>query len=175
MPRAMKRARRMFRCRTRLRGAGRSRQGSRRHRKIVEAGIAATAAETVGAMEAMNEMTLEYSKTGYNSVSRSGRIRSYSTGCRICSWHRNRAQHGVLGDDVDGQRRPVERRHDFALAKVGVGQAGRLRVAKRRADAWRDGMTRNNAVGITSAAAWSSSGCSATRRIICNDWRTRSP
>jgi alkylation response protein AidB-like acyl-CoA dehydrogenase len=31
--------------------------------KIVEAGIAATAAETVGAMEAMNEMTLEYSKT----------------------------------------------------------------------------------------------------------------
>src|SRR5690348_9521732 len=30
-------------------------------RKVVEAGIAATAAETVGAMEAMNEMTLEYS------------------------------------------------------------------------------------------------------------------
>src|SRR5258707_857771 len=31
--------------------------------KIVEACIAATAAETVGAMETMNEMTLEYSKT----------------------------------------------------------------------------------------------------------------
>ena len=31
--------------------------------RVVEAGIAATAGETVGAMEAMNEMTLEYSKT----------------------------------------------------------------------------------------------------------------
>ena len=31
--------------------------------RVVEAGIAATAAETVGAMEAMNAMTLEYSKT----------------------------------------------------------------------------------------------------------------
>src|SRR6201994_3566020 len=31
--------------------------------RVVDAGIAATAGETVGAMEAMNEMTLEYSKT----------------------------------------------------------------------------------------------------------------
>ena len=32
-------------------------------RRVVDAAIAATAGETVGAMEAMNEMTLEYSKT----------------------------------------------------------------------------------------------------------------
>ena len=31
--------------------------------RVIEAGIAATAAESVGAMEAMNAMTLEYSQT----------------------------------------------------------------------------------------------------------------
>jgi len=43
----------------------RSRQGSRRHRKDRRGRHRRTAAETVGAMEAMNEMTLEYSKTRY--------------------------------------------------------------------------------------------------------------
>ena len=94
--------------------------------KIVEAGIAATAAETVGAMEAMNEMTLEYSKTRvqfgqpigtYQVVQHrmSDMFMTQETG-------RSMAMLATMSLDNDD---PVERRHDFALAKVGVGQAGR--------------------------------------------------
>ncbi len=94
--------------------------------KIVEAGIAATAAETVGAMEAMNEMTLEYSKTRvqfgqpigtYQVVQHrmSDMFMTQETG-------RSMAMLATMSMDNDD---PVERRHDFALAKVGVNQAGR--------------------------------------------------
>ena len=52
--------------------------------RVVEAGIAATSAEAVGAMEAMHAMTLEYLKTASNLASRSVRTRYCSTARRRC-------------------------------------------------------------------------------------------
>ena len=95
--------------------------------RIVEAGIAATAAESVGAMEAMNEMTLEYSKTRVQFGQPIGIV---SGGAASAGGHVHGAgtgpQHGDAGDDDRWTNRtPMERAHNIAMAKVGVGQAGR--------------------------------------------------
>ncbi len=52
--------------------------------RVVEAGIAAVAAEAVGAMEAMHALTLEYLKTRQQSASRSGRTKPCSIVRRKC-------------------------------------------------------------------------------------------
>ena len=88
----------------RLRCWARSAKGLPIIEKIVEAGIAATAAETVGAMEAMNEMTLEYSKT---RVQFGQPIGSYQVVQHRLVGHVHgagaRPQHGDAGDDVGRQ------------------------------------------------------------------------
>jgi pimeloyl-CoA dehydrogenase small subunit len=94
--------------------------------KIVEAGIAATAAETVGAMEAMNEMTLEYSKTRvqFGQPIGSYQVVQHRLSDMFMTQEQGRSMAMLATMSVDNDD-PVERRHDFALAKVGVGQAGR--------------------------------------------------
>jgi pimeloyl-CoA dehydrogenase small subunit len=94
--------------------------------KIVEAGIAATAAETVGAMEAMNEMTLEYSKTRvqFGQPIGSYQVVQHRLADMFMAQEQGRSMAMLATMSVDNAD-DVERRHDFALAKVGVGQSGR--------------------------------------------------
>ncbi len=94
--------------------------------RIVEAGIAATAAETVGAMEAMNEMTLEYSKTRvqFGQPIGSYQVVQHRLSDMFMAQEQGRSMAMLATMSVDNDD-PVERRHDFALAKVGVGQSGR--------------------------------------------------
>jgi len=94
--------------------------------KIVEAGIAATAAETVGAMEAMNEMTLEYSKTRvqFGQPIGSYQVVQHRLSDMFMTQEQGRSMAMLATMSVDNPD-DAERRHDFALAKVGVAQAGR--------------------------------------------------
>ena len=94
--------------------------------KIVEAGIAATAAETVGAMEAMNEMTLEYSKTRvqFGQPIGSYQVVQHRLSDMFMTQEQGRSMAMLATMSVDNPD-DGERRHDFALAKVGVAQAGR--------------------------------------------------
>jgi alkylation response protein AidB-like acyl-CoA dehydrogenase len=94
--------------------------------KIVEAGIAATAAETVGAMEAMNEMTLEYSKTRVQFGQPIGtyQVVQHRMADMFMAQEQGRSMAMLATMSIDNTD-DAERRHDFALAKVGVGQAGR--------------------------------------------------
>ena len=94
--------------------------------KIVEAGIAATAAETVGAMEAMNEMTLEYSKTRvqFGQPIGSYQVVQHRLSDMFMAQEQGRSMAMLATMSVDNPD-DAERRHDFALAKVGVAQAGR--------------------------------------------------
>jgi pimeloyl-CoA dehydrogenase small subunit len=94
--------------------------------KIVEAGIAATAAETVGAMEAMNEMTLEYSKTRvqFGQPIGSYQVVQHRLSDMFMAQEQGRSMAMLATMSVDNTD-AAERRHDFALAKVGVGQSGR--------------------------------------------------
>jgi pimeloyl-CoA dehydrogenase small subunit len=93
---------------------------------IVEAGIAATAAETVGAMEAMNEMTLEYSKTRvqFGQPIGSYQVVQHRLADMFMAQEQGRSMAMLATMSVDNDD-AAERRHDFALAKVGIGQAGR--------------------------------------------------
>jgi alkylation response protein AidB-like acyl-CoA dehydrogenase len=94
--------------------------------KIVEAGIAAAAAEAVGAMETMNEMTLEYSKTRvqFGQPIGSYQVVQHRLADMFMTQEQGRSMAMLATMSVDNAD-DVERRHDFALAKVGVGQAGR--------------------------------------------------
>jgi alkylation response protein AidB-like acyl-CoA dehydrogenase len=94
--------------------------------KIVEAGIAATAAETVGAMEAMNEMTLEYSKTRvqFGQPIGSYQVVQHRMADMFMAQEQGRSMAILATMSVDNPD-AADRRHDFAMAKVGVGQAGR--------------------------------------------------
>src|ERR1019366_4880219 len=94
--------------------------------KIGEAGIAAAAAETVGAMETMNEMTLEYSKTRvqFGQPIGSYQVVQHRLADMFMAQEQGRSMAMLATMSVDNAD-DTERRHDFALAKVGVGQAGR--------------------------------------------------
>jgi len=94
--------------------------------KIVEAGIAATAAETVGAMEAMNDMTLEYSKTRVQFGQPIGtyQVVQHRLADMFMTQEQGRSMAMLATMSLDNTD-PVERAHDLAMAKVGVGQAGR--------------------------------------------------
>jgi len=94
--------------------------------RVVDAGIAATAGETVGAMEAMNEMTLEYSKTRVqfgNPIS-SYQVVQHRMADMFMTQEQGRSMAILATMSVDNPD-PVARAHDMAMAKVGIGQAGR--------------------------------------------------
>jgi pimeloyl-CoA dehydrogenase small subunit len=101
-------------------------QGLEVLQRVVEAGIAATAGETVGAMEAMNEMTLDYSKTRvqFGNPIGSYQVVQHRLADMFMAQEQGRSMAMLATMSIDNP--DAERRaHDIALAKVGVGQAGR--------------------------------------------------
>src|SRR5712691_1017753 len=95
--------------------------------RVVEAGIAATAAEAVGAMETMQAMTLEYLKTrqqfgrpiGQNQALQHRATEMFVSLVQARSMAMLAA---MMVDEPDA----AERAHNIAMAKVGVGQAARF-------------------------------------------------
>ena len=94
--------------------------------RVVEAGIAATAGETVGAMEAMNEMTLEYSKTRvqFGNPIGSYQVVQHRLADMFMAQEQGRSMAMLATMSIDNPD-AASRAHDIALAKVGIGQAGR--------------------------------------------------
>jgi pimeloyl-CoA dehydrogenase small subunit len=96
-------------------------------RRVVEAGIAAMCAEAVGAMESMQAMTLDYLKTrqqfgkpiGENQVLQH---RSAEMLVALESARGMAMLAAMMVDELDAD----ERERNIAMAKVGVGQAGRF-------------------------------------------------
>jgi alkylation response protein AidB-like acyl-CoA dehydrogenase len=94
--------------------------------RVVDAGIAATAGETVGAMEAMNEMTLEYSKTRvqFGNPIGSYQVVQHRLADMFMAQEQGRSMAILAAMSVDNPDETA-RAHDMAMAKVGIGQAGR--------------------------------------------------
>jgi pimeloyl-CoA dehydrogenase small subunit len=94
--------------------------------RVVDAGIAATAGETVGAMEAMNEMTLEYSKTRvqFGNPIGSYQVVQHRLADMFMAQEQGRSMAILATMSVDNPDETA-RAHDMAMAKVGIGQAGR--------------------------------------------------
>jgi pimeloyl-CoA dehydrogenase small subunit len=95
--------------------------------RVVEAGIAATAAEAVGAMETMQAMTLEYLKTRQQfgrPIGQNQALQHRATEMFV-SLEQGRSMAMLAAMMVD-EPNPAERAHNIAMAKVGVGQAARF-------------------------------------------------
>ena len=94
--------------------------------RIVEAGIAATAAEAVGAMEAMHSMTLEYSKTReqFGKPIGSYQVVQHRLADMFMTMEQGRSM-AMLATMMVDHPDAGERARKIAMAKVGVGQAGR--------------------------------------------------
>ncbi len=94
--------------------------------RIVEAGIAATAAEAVGAMEAMHGMTLEYSKTReqFGKPIGSYQVVQHRLADMFMTMEQGRSM-AMLATMMVEHPDAAERARKIAMAKVGVGQAGR--------------------------------------------------
>jgi pimeloyl-CoA dehydrogenase small subunit len=94
--------------------------------RVIEAGIAATAGETVGAMEAMNEMTLEYSKTRvqFGNPIGSYQVVQHRLADMFMVQEQGRSMAMLATMSIDNPD-DDQRAHDIAMAKVGIGQAGR--------------------------------------------------
>jgi len=95
-------------------------------RRVVETGIAATAAESVGAMEAMHGMTLEYSKTReqFGKPIGSYQVVQHRLADMFMTMEQGRSM-AMLATMMVDHTDDIERAHRMAMAKVGVGQAGR--------------------------------------------------
>jgi pimeloyl-CoA dehydrogenase small subunit len=93
---------------------------------VIEAGIAATAGETVGAMEAMNEMTLEYARTRvqFGNPIGSYQVVQHRLADMFMAQEQGRSMAMLATMSIDNPN-DAARTHDIALAKVGIGQAGR--------------------------------------------------
>jgi alkylation response protein AidB-like acyl-CoA dehydrogenase len=95
--------------------------------RVIEAGIAATSAESVGAMEALHTMTLEYSRTReqFGKPIGSYQVVQHRLAEMLMSLEQGRSMAmlaAMMVDEADAQ----ERSHNIAMAKVGIGQAGRF-------------------------------------------------
>ena len=95
--------------------------------RVVEAGIAATAAEAVGAMETMQAMTLEYLKTRQQFGRPIGQNQAlqHRASEMFMSLEQGRSMAMLAAMMVD-ERDAALRAHNIAMAKVGVGQAARF-------------------------------------------------
>ena len=95
--------------------------------RVVEAGIAATAAEAVGAMETMQAMTLEYLKTRQQfgkPIGQNQALQHRATEMFV-SLEQGRSMAMLAAMMVD-EPDAAERAHNIAMVKVGVGQAARF-------------------------------------------------
>ncbi len=95
--------------------------------RVIEAGIAATAAECVGCMDALHSMTLEYSRTReqFGRTIGSNQVVQHRLADMLMSLEQGRSMAmlaAMMVDEPDTRARA----HNIAMAKVGVGQAGRF-------------------------------------------------
>ena len=95
--------------------------------RVVEAGIAATAAEVVGAMEAMQAMTLEYLKTRQQFGRPIGENQAlqHRAAEMLVALEQGRSM-AMLASMMVEEPDAAERARSISMAKVGVGQAGRF-------------------------------------------------
>ncbi len=95
--------------------------------RVTEAGIAATAAEAVGAMEAMHAMTLEYLKTRQQFGKPIGQNQAlqHRSAEMLIALEQGRSMAMLAAMMVDAAD-PEERAYNISMAKVGVGQAARF-------------------------------------------------
>jgi pimeloyl-CoA dehydrogenase small subunit len=95
--------------------------------RVVEAGIAATGAEAVGAMEAMQAMTLEYLKTRqqFGRPIGDNQALQHRATEMLMELERGRSMAMLAAMMVD-EPDAAERAHNIAMAKVGVGQASKF-------------------------------------------------
>jgi pimeloyl-CoA dehydrogenase small subunit len=95
--------------------------------RIIEAGIAATSAEVVGAMETIHSMTLEYLKTREQFGQPIGRnqVLQHRSADMLVALEQGRSMAMLAAVSVD-EPDPKERAHTISMAKVGVGQAGKF-------------------------------------------------
>jgi pimeloyl-CoA dehydrogenase small subunit len=95
--------------------------------RVVEAGIAATAAEAVGAMETMQAMTLEYLKTRtqFGRPIGQNQVLQHRATEMLMELERGRSM-AMLAAMMVEEPDAAERAHNIAMAKVGVGQASKF-------------------------------------------------
>jgi pimeloyl-CoA dehydrogenase small subunit len=95
--------------------------------RVVEAGIAATAAEAVGAMQSLQDMTLEYLKTRTQFGRKIGENQALQHRATemFMSLEQGRSM-AMLAAMMTAEENAAERAHNLAMAKVGVGQAARF-------------------------------------------------
>ncbi len=95
--------------------------------RVVEAGIAATAAEAVGAMETTQAMTLEYLKTRqqFGRPIGDNQALQHRAAEMLMELERGRSMAMLAAMMVD-EPDAAERAHNIAMAKVGVGQASKF-------------------------------------------------
>ena len=116
--------------------------------RVVEAGIAATSAEAVGAMEAMHAMTLEYLKTRqqFGKPIGQNQVLQHRSAEMLMALEQGRSM-AMLAAMTVNEPDAEERAHNIAMAKVGVGQASRF-VAQNAVQLHGGiGMTEEYAVG----------------------------
>lgn len=96
-------------------------------RRVVEAGIAAGAAEVVGAMEAMQAMTLDYLKTRvqFGKAIGENQALQHRAAEMMIALEQGRSMAMLAAMMVD-EPNDAERARNISMAKVGVGQAGRF-------------------------------------------------
>jgi pimeloyl-CoA dehydrogenase small subunit len=94
--------------------------------RVIETGIAATAAEAVGAMEAMNNLTLEYSRTReqFGKPIGSYQVVQHRLADMFMAMEQGRSMAMLAAMSVE-EPDPVQRAHNIAMAKVGIGQNSR--------------------------------------------------
>jgi pimeloyl-CoA dehydrogenase small subunit len=95
--------------------------------RVVEAGIAATAAEAVGAMEAMQALTLDYLKTRqqFGRPIGDNQVLQHRAAEMLMALEQGRSMAMLAAMTVE-EPDAVERARTIAMAKVGVGQASRF-------------------------------------------------
>jgi pimeloyl-CoA dehydrogenase small subunit len=95
--------------------------------RVVEAGIAATAAEAVGTMEAMQALTLEYLKTRqqFGRPIGENQVLQHRAAEMLMELERGRSM-AILAAMTIEESDAAERARNIAMAKVGVGQASKF-------------------------------------------------
>ena len=95
--------------------------------RVVEAGIAAMAAEAVGAMEAMQSMTLEYLKTRvqFGKPIGDNQALQHRASEMFMALEQGRSM-AMLAAMMVEEPDAAERARNIAMAKIGVGQAARF-------------------------------------------------
>jgi len=91
-----------------------------------QAGIAAMAAEVVGAMEAVHAMTLDYMRTRqqFGRAIGENQVMQHKAADMLIAMEQGRSM-AMLASMMVDEPDADERRYNMSLAKVGVGQAGR--------------------------------------------------